>query len=200
MSKKSSFSAIILAGGESKRMNGVDKAVLMVDGMPILQRSIQVLKEFFADILIVTNEKRDYSFEGVRVVKDIVKGAGPLGGIHAGLSYMKNEAGFFTACDMPFLRGELILRLLNTFNHVDYQALVPRKNGRIEPLHAVYKKSLQDSLLCFLNNNSGDFSIRSFLKGVNAQYLDAGDDFEFQDVFKNVNTPQDIERIKKCKR
>lgn len=200
MFKKSSSSAIILAGGENKRMNGVDKAALIVGGVPILQKSMIVLKEFFADILIVTNEKRDYSFEGVRVVKDIVKGVGPLGGIHAGLSYMKNEAGFFAACDMPFLRGELIMRLLNTFNHVDYQAIVPRRNGCIEPLHAVYKKGLKDSLLCFLNNNSGDYSIRSFLKGVNVQYLDIEDAFESQDAFKNVNTPEDIERIKKCKR
>lgn len=195
MSEIRNFSAVILAGGESKRLGGVDKSGLIVNGMPILRKSIQVLQESFSEILIVTNERRNYSFEGAAVVRDIIKGAGPLGGIYTGLSYMKNEAGFFAACDMPFLRGALIRPLFHILDGADYQAVVPRRNGKIEPLHAIYKKSLKDSLLCFLNNNSGDYSIRGFLKEVNVHYLDIEDDSGFQDVFKNINTPEDIANI-----
>ncbi|MFH1245930.1 MAG: molybdenum cofactor guanylyltransferase [Candidatus Omnitrophota bacterium] len=199
MSKKIVSSAIILAGGENKRMNGVDKAGLIVNGLSILQRSILVLKELFSEILVVTNEKRNYSLEGITVVKDIINGAGPLGGIYTGLSYMKEEAGFFVACDMPFLRGDLILKLWDNFNQADYDAIVPRRNGEIEPLHAVYKKGLKDNLSWYLNNNSGDYSIRNFLKTVNVYYLDLEDTSEFKNAFRNINTPEDIARIKKSR-
>ncbi|MFH1691651.1 MAG: molybdenum cofactor guanylyltransferase [Candidatus Omnitrophota bacterium] len=189
------FSAVILAGGESKRMGGLDKAGLIVNGMPILQKSIQVLKELFSEILIVTNEKRCYFFDGVTVVRDIIKGAGPLGGIHTGLSCMKNEAGFFAACDMPFLSGELIRRLLKDFEHRDCDAIVPRRNGRIEPLHAVYKECLKDKLSYFLSHNGRDYSIRSFLKSIDVHYLDLMDNDEFQDSFENINTSGDFAKI-----
>lgn len=176
-------------------MNGVDKAGLIVSGMPILQKSILILKELFSEILVVTNEKRDYSFKGITVVKDIISGVGPLGGIYTGLSYMKEEAGFFVACDMPFLRGDLLLKLWNYFNQADYDAIVPRRNGDIEPLHAVYKKGLKDNLLGYLNSNSGDYSIRNFLKTVNVYYWDLEDNSEFKSAFRNINTPEDIARI-----
>ncbi len=195
MPKKNDYSAVILAGGENKRMSGVDKAGLIVNGIPIIQRSIRILKESFSEVLIVTNEKRDYSFEGVVVVKDMIRGVGPLGGIYTGLSHIKNEAGFFVACDMPFLHSELIARLLDQFDREDCDAIVPRHGGDIEPLHAIYRKGLKDSILRSLNNDSGDRSIRNFLKKINVHYLDPGDDPEFQNVFKNINTPEDIGRL-----
>ncbi len=195
MLRREDFSAVILAGGESQRMGGVDKAGMIVQGMPILIRDIAILKEIFPEMLIATNEKRDYQFSGVKVIRDEFKLRGALGGIHAGLKAMKNKAGFFLACDMPFLHNGLILQLVDCFNQADYDAVVPRHHGHIEPLYAVYRKELKDSLCEFLKKNSGS-SVKDFLKIVNVYYLDLEDTCDFDKVFKNINTPEDLAEVK----
>lgn len=186
------FSAVILAGGENRRMKGVDKSGLVIDGKPILERIIQVLSGIFSEVLIVTNGKRGYSFKGVKVEEDLIKGAGPLGGIYTGLSYMRSEAGFFVACDMPFLHSGLICHLLRFFDRSGYDAVVPVKDGHIEPLHAIYKKSLEKEILSFLSERKEVCSIKDFLENANVCFLDLEGVPGVEKAFKNMNTPEDM--------
>lgn len=189
------YAGVVLAGGESKRMGGLDKSGLIVNGASILERTLRLFKETFSEVLIVTCEKRDYSIEGVKVVKDIIKGAGPLGGIYTGLSSMESEAGFFAACDMPFLQGGLIHSLLACFETVSCEAVVPKRGEIIEPLHAVYRKSLARPLGLFLSEHKDDYSIRRFLEETRVHFLDLDDKVEFSDAFKNINSPEDMPKI-----
>ncbi len=190
------FSAVILAGGENFRMGGRDKSQIIVEGRTILEKSIDILKLIFSEILIVTNEKRDYVFSGVAVIRDEFKGRGPLGGIHAGLNAIEKKGAFFLACDMPFLHNGLILRLVDYFNQADYDAVVPRYNGHMEPLYAVYRKELKGKVGEFLGKNTS-CSVRDFLKNINVCYLDLEDSRDWGNVFKNINTPEDLAEVKK---
>ncbi len=191
MRKYENFSAVILAGGESSRMGGRDKSQLIVGERTILEKSIESLKKVFSEIIIATNEKRDYAFPGVEVIRDEFKGCGPLAGIYSGLNCLRNKAGFFTACDMPFLHIGLIEILLDSFESRGCEAVVPRYGGRIEPLWAVYKKELKESLREFLLN-SESYSVKVFLKNVNVYYLDLEKGWDFGNIFRNINTPEDL--------
>ena len=81
--------AIILAGGESRRM-GSDKGMLKKDGKPFVQSIIEAVKPLTARIMIISSNK-DYKRFGYPVYEDIVKGKGPVGGIYTGLNHSRYE-------------------------------------------------------------------------------------------------------------
>jgi len=187
------ISGAILAGGRNKRMGGVNKSFIEIQGSPIIQRSVNILKEIFEEIIIVTNSLTDYEpyKKECRVVTDIIKGIGPLGGIHSALSHTTKEAVFFVACDMPFLHKGLIRRLLEEARKDTKSCIVPYSKRGLEPLHAVYSKaSLENLKLCL---NKKEFSIREFLKYCNCKYIKAQDGEVSS--FYNINTQVDLKEI-----
>ena len=192
--KYKDIAAVILAGGRNTRMGGSDKAMLLVEGRSILERSISVLKEIFEEVIIVTNDTRTYNYDGVKVVKDEIKNIGPLGGIYTGLCSVNEEAAFFVACDMPFLQKDLIFRIAGAFKDSCHDALLPRVGDRIEPLCAVYKSSLKGEIYNYIRDNK-DYAIKRFLENVNVGYLECENDDFYAQAFKNVNTPEDTRGI-----
>ncbi|MBU4478866.1 MAG: molybdenum cofactor guanylyltransferase, partial [Candidatus Omnitrophica bacterium] len=181
----------VLAGGQNKRMGGRNKAFLEIEGVPLIQSTLNIFKELFEEIIIVTNNPEDYTpyEKDCRIVGDILKGFGPLSGIHAALSATSREAVFFVACDMPFLHNEFIKQQILCFNKEGGDALVPRIGESIEPLHAICKKKLTDEISFFLKT-SGNYSIREFLKTVSTTYMDLENGFFNKSMFKNLNTPE----------
>jgi len=208
------ISGAILAGGKAARFGGKNKAFIEAgpvippaflrkqeggtNGMPIIQRSIGLLKEIFDEIIIVTNSPGEYTLykEDCLIVTDILKGKGPLGGIHAGLTYTSKEAIFFVACDMPNLHNDIIRRQIKHFEGMNCDALVPRVGTFLEPLHAVYKKSLKDKLGSFLRKGS-DYSVRSFLETIKVSYWDLPADAFHRGIFRNINTLEDLKGAEK---
>jgi molybdopterin-guanine dinucleotide biosynthesis protein A len=187
------LAAAILAGGKSRRMAGVDKSFIRVGGISLIQRIINTLKEIFEEIILVTNRPRDYSVfrKDCFIISDIITGAGPLSGIYSALSKTEKEAVFFVACDMPFLHNGLIRKQLACFKKTNSDVLVPRIKGLIQPLHAVYKRSLKNSLYRYLKNTS-DYSIKGFLKSTCVYYWDLQDSLFHRNIFRNLNTEEDL--------
>lgn len=175
-------------------MGGSDKALVCVEGQPILERSISVLEKVFKELIIITNDTRTYNYKGIKIVKDEIKDIGPLGGIYTGLCHLSGNAGFFVGCDMPFLHNDIILRQIDYFNRTPSDALVPRIDGLIEPLHAVYSKVLQEGIASFLKDNK-EHSIKEFLKTINVRYFELEDTVLNRHCFKNINTPLDFKRV-----
>jgi len=192
--KNMDLAAVILSGGKSSRMGGQDKAMIEIAGMPIVENTIDILESIFDEILIVTNDIRNYEYSGIRVVRDVIKDIGPLGGIYTGLSSVNKEAVFFVACDMPFLRRDVVLNIINAFKNSDCDVLLPRVGDRIEPLCAVYKSFLKGEIHKYICANQ-DYAIKRFLKDVKAGYLECGNNDFYTHAFKNVNTPEDAREI-----
>lgn len=191
------IAAAILAGGRNSRMGGFNKAFIRINGVPAIKTSIGLLKNIFEEIIIVTNSPdnfKSYRQEAI-ITEDLIKGAGPLGGIHSAFSVTSKEAVFFVACDMPFLHNALINRLIRRFNSLDCEAVVPRINSFIEPLHAIYRSRLKDSLSYFLRRVS-DYSIRGFLRGENVEYFDLENNSLNRKIFRNLNTPDDLSKTR----
>ncbi|MDO8525689.1 MAG: molybdenum cofactor guanylyltransferase, partial [Candidatus Omnitrophota bacterium] len=104
------ITGIVLAGGKAARMRGsCDKAFLKVGGKTIIDRQLKALRNIFKEIMIVTNSPDRYKDrKGVKIIPDLVREKGPLGGIYSGLSASGSFYNFVTACDMPFINEGLV--------------------------------------------------------------------------------------------
>jgi len=190
------MSLIILAGGNSTRLNR-DKAFLeLIENKTIIENIVNCLKDVFSEIVIVANNLEDYKFLGFKVVPDLVKGKGPLGGIYTGLKTSKEERNFVLACDMPFVNVDLVRYMLK---FKDFDAVVPRFNGYTEPLHAVYSKNV----LPMIENQikKDELRINETIKKIKKiKYIEKEEIEKFDKAklcFFNINDKNDFEEAKR---
>lgn len=132
-------SAVVLAGGKSSRM-GRPKALLPFDGEPLIAHTVRLLQKVFPDIVLVAAPGQELPALPVTLVRDEVAYQGPVAGILYGLRAAREDLCFVTSCDAPFLNGELIAHLLSVAT--EYDVVVPYWEGRLQPLHAVYRRSV----------------------------------------------------------
>ena len=175
-------SAAVLAGGASRRM-GVNKAMPAPRGRPLILETADALRARFDEAFIVAADADAYSFAGVPIGSDRVRGAGPLAGIAAALVAASQDSLFVVACDMPEIDFALAERLLAAPNGFD--CAVPRVGeGLYEPLFAVYRKSALSAMEASLA--AGRFGVHSLFSRLRTFYVDhpAGT--------RNLNTPEDV--------
>jgi len=128
--------AVVLTGGESKRM-GSDKASVVLAGKSLLGHVLAQLKPLFADILISVREQRlDIAYPQI---VDGSKQRGPMVGINAALEAVKTDWVFVIACDMPFVFTGLIQHLAGLRSQHD--AVLPFAFDRPQPLFGFYHKT-----------------------------------------------------------
>lgn len=133
---------VILAGGENRRMGGKPKALLPIGGEMLIQRQIRLLTPSCSEIVVVTNEPGLYLpvvGRSARIVTDLEPGKGPLGGMHAAFSMRGHEYVWVVGCDMPFVSAAAADLMLRKAMDMKLDAVVPRLDGRLHPLHAVYR-------------------------------------------------------------
>lgn len=186
--------AVILAGGESRRM-GTNKALLKVGDSALIESVYRTLAAIFHEVILVTNTPEEYGFIPCRKVADIYPGAGSIAGLHAGLAASSTERVFVTACDMPYLNPDLIKLLCNISLNAD--AVVPvNSDGLREPLHAVYATSVLNEIQKSIERD--DKSILNLLDRIHTTLVTPE---VFQSIpgaeksFCNVNTPEEYDRI-----
>ncbi len=174
--------AIILAGGMSQRMKS-DKSLLPIDGIPMVEHVHRQLESNFKQILISANDVEKYTFLGSKIVPDKIVGQGPLMGIASALQASEHDLNFVTACDMPEVNMPLVRRMLREADGFD--AVIPITEGLLEPLFAVYRKSVADVFLNALAQ--GKRRIRDAFAECNIRYLD----ITKAEALKNLNTRED---------
>ncbi len=183
----------ILAGGKNSRIGGRNKALIEIDNCTILKNNTKVLKSIFDEIILVTNSPEQYACveNDYTIISDEIKGIGPLGGIYSALLKTNKDAIFFVPCDMPFLNTKVINKVIEAYRKKKYDAVVPRIKDNIEPLHAIYKKSIYKKLFTHITEGC-NYSIRNFYRKINVYYLDLEDNLFNNKVFTNVNTHTDL--------
>ena len=104
---------LILAGGQGRRMGGVDKGLQNFRGKRLVDHVYERLAPQVGGIVINANQNHDaYKTFGVRVVSDAIGNfAGPLAGLQAGLSVSRRPYLVSVPCDTPFLPEDLVARL-----------------------------------------------------------------------------------------
>lgn len=183
------ISAAVMAGGKSRRM-GRDKAWLELEGRPIVQRVVDVLREVADEVLIVANDPR-YAQLGLRVVPDRFPNGGALGGIATGVGAAQHDLVLVAACDMPFLRVDLWRLLMQRAEGAD--AVVPKVGGQYETLHAAYRKACLGPMERALASRK--MRVISFFDEVRVREVGEADlralDPDLR-ALTNVNTPEEL--------
>jgi molybdopterin-guanine dinucleotide biosynthesis protein A len=188
------ISGVILAGGSNKRFGGITKANVVIDGETIISRIISTISDLFVEIIIVTNKPEEFQeFIQYKIVEDQYLKKGPLGGIHAALKASSEDAIFVFAGDMPFLNKEIISDQISEFNKREHDVLIPEIDQFIEPLHAIYRKSVLNLLERFLLAGKSR-AVRDFLSEVNVGYLQMTKNEKTEIAFVNINSPSDLDK------
>jgi molybdenum cofactor guanylyltransferase len=186
---KHQATAIILAGGKSSRMNGIDKSMIEIDGIPMIEHIIRQLQPHFEQIIIGSNETEKFEFLQFPVVSDIEKNKGPLMGIYSCLKASDNVVNFITACDIPIMNISLIYKMLKLSS--DNDIVIPvSENQHFEPLFAVYKKDVIPQVETLLNNDI--FKIIKLIPLVKTKFLT----HENLNWYHNLNSTSDFEVYK----
>jgi molybdopterin-guanine dinucleotide biosynthesis protein A len=137
------YAAIVLAGGAGRRLGGVDKAAIDIDGSTLLDRALAAVNQ--ADRIVVVGPTRPLS-DGVVATQEQPPGGGPVAAVAAGLVAMSEfgdnqpEIVVVLACDMPFVDAGAVERLVDAARsrRGDGAAFVDA-DGRRQHLAAAYR-------------------------------------------------------------
>ena len=147
--KKILFS--ILAGGQSKRFGGGFKAFAKINGITMLEKTINKLKKYSNEIIINANDLENFKKINYPIIEDRFKGfLGPLAGIHTSMlwakeNYTNKEWVFTVPSDTPFLPDNLLNKFLESYGE-NIKILIARSNSRHHPVIAMWHISLITSL------------------------------------------------------
>lgn len=189
--------AIVLAGGKSSRM-GFDKAFLDIRGRSMVEIIVDQLRTVFTDIIIVTNNPESFEGLNARITTDILRNAGPLGGIHAGLKLSVSKYVFLTACDMPILSLEYAKYMMEVASTDLPDAVISSKGNWIEPFHALYSKDLADDIEEKVK--AGVHKIYDILKHKNVVKISESKVRGYSpnlEIFTNINNLNDLQEFYK---
>jgi molybdopterin-guanine dinucleotide biosynthesis protein A len=184
------ITGLILAGGKSTRF-GKNKALVELDGIRLIERVIRVMGSVFQRLIILTNSPHEYAYLNLPMVEDLIKGLGPIGGLYTGLKSISNEAGFFVACDMPFLSESLIRHMVEIRD--DFDVVLPKIDWKIEALHGLYTKSCLPTIKELIELQ--EYQVIRFFPKVRVKYLGENEIREFDPQLKsffNINKPNEL--------
>jgi molybdopterin-guanine dinucleotide biosynthesis protein A len=167
MTKPVTFSAVLLAAGHSTRM-GTDKALLPLDGRPLWQRQVEVLRAAGArEIFISARPEQVWMPTDKKVVRDAVPDAGPLAGIAAALALCSDGHLAVLAVDLPKMQPAWFAQLLASC--APGIGAVGRRSGFYEPLAAIYPRELLPAAEAALAR--GEFALQSFISAAGSSIV-----------------------------
>jgi len=185
---------VILAGGRAVRMGGRDKAFAAVGGEPIAARTVRLFHALFPQLLVATNRPERFRELDVETVLDGFPGCGPLAGIHAALLASRYPHVFVAACDMPGLDADVIRFLVARIGAAD--AIVPRWEDDVEPLHAVYAVRCLPEIEASLR--AGRHAMRDLLASLSVDFVSEAELRGLRgaaDSLTNVNPPDELAAV-----
>ena len=186
---------IILTGGESRRM-GFDKGSIELAGSHLLEKTVELFKRLFPDVIVVSKEVGRFGDLGCREVKDILPAMGAMVGIVTGLKAAETDYIFTAACDMPFLNEKVISLIID--KGAGFDIAIPEVGGRSHPLHALYSKSCYNGMKACMER--GERGLNRFIKSLPERSVRAVTEDEIREVdpeflsLFNMNTPEELER------
>ena len=180
---------LVLAGGMGRRMGGVDKGLVLLDGRPLAAHVIERLTPQVGAIVINANQNLErYAALGYPVVSDTIAGfAGPLAGLHAGLSAAGTPFVATSPCDSPFLPLDLVARLAKGLEAASAQLAVAHTFAQPHPVFALVSASVLPHLAAFIAGGGRKIDAwYSTLRVAAVQFDDC------EAAFRNINTPDEL--------
>ena len=191
---RNNITAVILAGGQARRMGGKDKGLIKLNGKPMIEYAIEILKPQAGKLIINANRNHDmYSNYGYEIISDEMSGyCGPLAGMASVLKKIKTTYMVTAPCDSPYIPVDLVQRLVSSLKSEKAEISVAHNGERIQPVFCLLKKELISSMNDFLAKGE-----RKIDKWFNQHALAIADFSDIPETFDNLNTPEDIESAEK---
>jgi len=180
---------VVLAGGQGRRMGGVDKGLVTFAARPMVAHVLERLAPQVGDVLINANQNADrYAAFGYPVFGDDVGGfAGPLAGLHAALRRAAHSLVATAPCDSPFLPGDLVARLGRELSARNAQLAVAKTFDQPHPVFCLVRRDVLPHLDAFLNGGGRKIDAwYATLQVVEVQFDDEAD------AFRNINTEGEL--------
>lgn len=184
------ITGVILAGGQGRRMGGVDKGLQELRGRPMAAWVTERLAPQVDELLINANRNAErYAEFGYRVVADRIPDfAGPLAGLHAALSAAAHTWVATVPCDSPFLPTDLIRRLTEAQQEGNADVAVARTFQQTHPVFCLCRRDLLPHLTAYLQSGERKFERwYATLKAVEVPFDDVAIAFE------NINTLDELQ-------
>ena len=191
------ITGVILAGGQGRRMGGVDKGLKVLRGRPMVEWVLERFAPQVDELLINANQNVEaYSRYGHRVIPDAIAGyAGPLAGLHRGLTEARTDLVATAPCDSPFLPTDLVPRLHSALQENGAELTVARTGEQPHPVFCLCRRSVLPGLTSFLENGGRKIDAwYAALKVVEVAFDDE------PDAFSNINTENELRAFDSGKR
>jgi molybdopterin-guanine dinucleotide biosynthesis protein A len=187
----------ILVGGASSRM-GRDKALLDLGGQNFVERIHAALASITTETTLVGAKSDGATWPQLHAVPDVHVKWGALGGLHTALAACRARWAAIVACDLPFVTGELFVRLASLRDSFD--AIVPvQREGHWQPLCALYRAAVcRERAAALIASN--ERRPRALLNLISTRWVafEELSDLPGADLFfTNVNTPEDYANARK---
>lgn len=188
----SDLTGLILAGGQARRLGGVDKGLVPLGGRPLVEWAIRALEPQVGALLVNANRRLDlYRGFGHPVIPDReADHAGPLAGIASALAVAPTGWVLCVPCDTPLVPGDLASRLAEALLAGGADLAAAHDGTRLQPLHALIPVRLAGTLGGFLK--SGGSAVREWYQSLRLAVADYSDRPE---AFANVNTWEELRRM-----
>jgi molybdopterin-guanine dinucleotide biosynthesis protein A len=180
---------VVLAGGQGRRMGGIDKGLVELDGRPMIARVLERFAPQVDEVLINANQNLDrYRAFGFDVVPDAVGGyAGPLAGLHAAMMRATRPLVCTVPCDSPFLPPDLVARLSGALATAGAQVAVARTFDQPHPVFCLVRRDVLPHLDAFLA--AGGRKIDAWYATLAVVEVAFDDEAE---AFRNINTAHEL--------
>ena len=189
---RETLTGVVLAGGRARRLGGVDKGLLMVDGRPLIAWTLDALAPQVGSVLVNANRHLErYAEFGYPVVADSLPDhQGPLAGFLAGMRAARTDWILTLPCDGPQPPLDLAARLSATLVEQEAELAVATDGRRLQSVHALLPVKLADDLERFLAQ--GGRRVEDWQRGHRLALADFSDRPE---AFGNLNTPEELQRF-----
>ena len=184
--------AVILAGGQGRRLGGRDKGLLEIDGQSLTARLIEALEQQAVSIVINANRNIErYRAFGYPVINDQLGDyQGPLAGFASAMAAVQSRFILTLPCDGPQIASDYVARFVEAANATAAPLLVAHDGERLQPVHAMIRVDLLASLEQFLQR--GDRKIDRWYAEHDFQQVNFSDRAA---MFRNINTPDDQAKL-----
>lgn len=192
MLNKHNVTAVILAGGKGRRMDGRDKGLVELADRPLIEYVIDAIKPQVETIILNANRNlAQYSRYGYAVVSDALADyQGPLAGFICAMESSTTSHIVTLPCDGPFLPDDLVERLIFSLTDNNAEIAVAHDGDRMQPVYSLIPVSLSSSLNSFLA--SGERKIDLWYKQHRVALADFSD---CPETFRNINTAEQRDRL-----
>ena len=187
-----SISAVILAGGQAKRMGSVDKGLQPLQGKPFFQFIYDRLHSQVEHISVNANRNQAiYAVAGLPVFGDNIEGfQGPLSGILTALERSETDFVLFVPCDSPFFPDNLLEKLKSAVDFHGVSIAYVHDGEREHPTFCLMARSLKEKLAAYLA--TGERRMLHFMRQNEAVSVDFS---ENKAAFTNINTLDELQQF-----